>query len=391
MRVARAGSPALQQVIRTLRSATGQDLDYAIVQAAEVLEQETQFRSFEKAMLHPSLWRGLPSDLGSYPQRIREHAAASLPQSLVGRRLEPDEETEITAALIRLLDGGTHVASALFALGKGTNQVVISRVAEEVRHQIGRDAWVIHQAAYSLEDMLRVPHGKRRLTHAQVWFFQEACAALAAAVTVDLPYLPASPERGYVPDPREALTQVLGVLCDRFQPRRLRRGYGHWQPGERLRLRVEQVDRLPSGDLGLGGPMYVDVNQPQLQARAVVTAPDRVPQDAVHVGLHINVGVWPPQRRVLLRGLQATAVPVGTLVRADDAEEREMVIGMNRGDLQPVSRFGNVVRDGLSESEFLLLYKAAAEIRIAEPTPDLERRARWERLQDGIAQISQRA
>jgi hypothetical protein len=155
--------------------------------------------------------------------------------------------------------------------------------------------------------------------------------------------------------------------------------------------RVEQVYVLPSGDLAPDGPMYLDVNQPQLHARAVVRAPDRSPREAALVGLQFDVGAWPPRRRPLLRGLAAADVPVGTLVRADDAEERELIIAMNRGDLRPLDRFGSVVREGLPPSEFLLLYKAAAEVRIPEPTPDLERRARWERIQERLAEIRRRA
>jgi hypothetical protein len=155
------------------------------------------------------------------------------------------------------------------------------------------------------------------------------------------------------------------------------------------------VHVLPSGDLALDGPMYLDVNQPQLQARAVVRAPDRSPREAAHVGLHVDVGAWPPRRRPLLRGVAAADVPVGTLVRADDAEEREVIIGMNRGDLKLLDRFGSVVREGLPPSEFLLLYKTAAEVRIPEPTPDLAQRARWERLQEHmqerLAEIRRRA
>ena len=49
----------------------------------------------------------------------------------------------------------------------------------------------------------------------------------------------------------------------------------------------------------------------------------------------------------LLRGLVGADVPVGTLVRADDAEERELDIGMNRGDLRPMDYIGTVIREGL--------------------------------------------
>ena len=40
-------------------------------------------------------------------------------------------------------------------------------------------------------------------------------------------------------------------------------------------------------------------------------------------------------------------MPVRTLVRADDAEERELDIGMNRGDLRPMDYIGTVIREGL--------------------------------------------
>jgi hypothetical protein len=36
---------------------------------------------------------------------------------------------------------------------------------------------------------------------------------------------------------------------------------------------------------------------------------------------------------------------------------------------------------------FLLLYEAVADVRIPEPTPDLERRARWERAEGRLAEI----
>ncbi len=389
--MATVGSRPLRAIIRALGSANGQDLDYAIVQAAQILDQEARFRRYEEILANPSSWSGLPSDYReSYQKSIRADSSHFLPPSLVGRRLESDEEAALTAALVQLLDRGVRVASVLFALGKGGNQALISRIADEVRRQIGRDAWAIHQGAYVLEDLLYVPRGQRRLTRSEAAIFEKASAVLGAAVTVELPYPPSSPERGYVPDPREAVTQVLAVLCDRFQPKRRRQGFGRWSPGDRLRVRVEQVDALSNGDLALAGPTYADVTQPQLQARAVVMAPDQPANDATFVGLHFNVGVWPPQRKALLRGLTAGAVPVGTLISAVDAEERELIVGINRGDLQRVSRFGTVVREGLQESEFLLLYKAAADIRIPERTPDLERRARWERMQAQLAHVTRR-
>jgi hypothetical protein len=52
-----------------------------------------------------------------------------------------------------------------------------------------------------------------------------------------------------------------------------------------------------------------------------------------------------------------------------------------------VALFGTVVRDQLPETEFLLLFRIADDLTVPGPTPDFERRERWERVTGRLIEL----
>jgi hypothetical protein len=95
----------------------------------------------------------------SRPAQIRAQHAWALPRSLLGQRLRESEKSALRTALVEMLDRGKKTASILFALGRAGGQDAMPRITAELRQQIGRDAWAVHQAVYTLDNLLYVPEG----------------------------------------------------------------------------------------------------------------------------------------------------------------------------------------------------------------------------------------
>lgn len=91
-----ARAQALRRVIRVLGAADGQELDAAIVQAAQVLEQDNRFRGYDEVLRRPSWRRSMPADYAeSYPQRIRGSAFLLLYKTAAEVRIpEPTPDLE---------------------------------------------------------------------------------------------------------------------------------------------------------------------------------------------------------------------------------------------------------------------------------------------------------
>jgi len=374
----------IRQAIRDLGSDDEQTLDEAILLIAQLLDQEHQLASYEWALQHPSWLQQLPDDyVKGRPAQIRTEHEWALPRALLGRRLR-DGRDAIRTALLELLDYGKKTASILFAFGKAGGQDVVPRITDELRRQIGCDAWAVHQAVYTLDNLIYLPEGQRRLTTKQSTIFHQACRAISEAATSQASYPPRS-EPGYVPDPREAAVQTLAVLCTRFTPRRSLRGLPRRQGHEYLVGLVEETRGLPSGDVLVHGPLRANVNQPQLQVHVRVDRPDGSVSQAVLVGPHFSVSVWPPRRRIVLRGVAEAALPPGTRLFASGEEESEVVRGMAAGELRTTEMFGDVRREGLPPGESMVANKTPDEVRIPEFSS--ERAAIWQRTQEKLAQV----
>jgi hypothetical protein len=374
----------IRRAVRDLGSDDDQALDEAILLIAQLLDQEHQLASYEWALQHPSWLMRLPADYKkTRPSQIRDQHEWALPPSLLGRRMQAGEMDAVRKGLLELLDRGKKTASIIFAFGKSGGQDVIPRIIDELRRQMGRDAWTVHQAVYTLDNLLYVPAGQRRLTKKQARIFHQACLAIGEAATFQSSYPPRR-EPGYVPDPRESAVQTLAVLCLRFTPRRRLRGLPRRRGDEYLAGLVEETRVLPSGDVLVHGPLRANLNQPQLQVHVRVDRPDGSTSQAVFVGPHFDVSTWPPKQSIVLRGVLPSDVPRGTQLFASGEEQAEISTGRAAGELRLTEMFGHVHSAVLPPGEFMMVNKTPDEVRI--PEFSAERAAIWERTQAKLEQ-----
>jgi len=303
-------------------------------------------------------------------REIREQYSHTLWDDLLDHRLTREQEDALVAALLGVLDGdGPRRSGAIWPLGKSGRRDVIPPIVRELRAAIGHDAWAVHQAAYTLADLLYVDRG-RRLSRAMRAVFHDAIRALGEAVTPDRPYPPSTPETGYIPDPREAVVQTLDVLCGRFTPPARRAGLPRrrrdhpWVMG-----RVAAAVPTPTGDVAVFGPLRASltIGHFDVQLPATVTPPDGPTRPAAYVGRLFDLSAWPPRTAVLLRGVAPEELEPGVLFTADASEANAMLRASADGSLQREDAFSEVVRAGLGADQLILVFPAPD--RVYGPSP----------------------
>ena len=360
-------------LLRDLSSDDDRVQQDAIGRASDLFEQTRRVRAHDEARATPRHTTGrrrtqpsLSND--EFVAQLRETYGLLLPPDTIGLRLQDHEADAMAAALVQLVDREVPTTSEIFALGKGLRQEAIPQIAAALRRCTVVDRWVVHQASYTLRDLVWRP-GPGRLSRALQESFHQACRAIGSAITPTLNYPPWPADGGWMPDPRVAAVQALESICGRFAPRRSPRLLPRVRTDERSNSpgAVVQTTRLPTGDVAVFGPVRTGMHD-SLQAPVEIERPDGSRISASHVGRYFELGAWPPRMAQVFRRVDADDLPTGSRFVVDHTQEEARFwaestrSGSPSGNLTTLDLEDTIVRAGLPDDAFIRIYRRIEDL-----------------------------